>query len=161
MTSVLVDTDTGFEQFYREHRDQIARALALATGNADLGAEAADEAMARALARWDSLDAMRNPAGWVYRVGLNWVRSSLRRRRHAPVVYREAAAADASGIGDTTLDRALAALPLIHRSVVVCRYLLDWSVEDTARALGISPGTVKSRLNRALAKLRHELKEDA
>ncbi len=54
---------------------------------------------------------------------------------------------------DPRLAQALAALDPKHRSVVVLRYLLDWSVEQTAEALDIAPGTVKSRLHRALAQL--------
>jgi RNA polymerase sigma-70 factor (ECF subfamily) len=40
------------------------------------------------------------------------------------------------------------------REVVVCRYFLELSGQETAAALGIAEGTVKSRLSRALAKLR-------
>ena len=39
------------------------------------------------------------------------------------------------------------------RAVVVLRYLCEWSVSETATALGIAEGTVKSRLARALARL--------
>jgi DNA-directed RNA polymerase specialized sigma24 family protein len=41
-----------------------------------------------------------------------------------------------------------------QRAVVVLRYRLDWSVEQSAAALGVAPGTVKSRMHRALAALR-------
>jgi RNA polymerase sigma-70 factor (ECF subfamily) len=41
--------------------------------------------------------------------------------------------------------------------VVVARYLLDMSEADTARALGIPVGTVKSRLSRALSNLKETL----
>jgi DNA-directed RNA polymerase specialized sigma24 family protein len=40
---------------------------------------------------------------------------------------------------------------------VVCRLLLDWSVDDTAAALGIRPGTVQSRLHRAVHSLEQTL----
>jgi len=44
-----------------------------------------------------------------------------------------------------------------HRDAVVCRYLLDLSEAETATALGVRRGTVKSRLSRALEQLREEL----
>ena len=44
-----------------------------------------------------------------------------------------------------------------ERHVVECRYLLELSEAETAAALGIPPGTVKSRLHRGLANLREEL----
>jgi RNA polymerase sigma-70 factor (ECF subfamily) len=43
------------------------------------------------------------------------------------------------------------------RGVVVCRFLLDWSVKQTAEALDIRPGTVKSRTARALESLENKL----
>jgi DNA-directed RNA polymerase specialized sigma24 family protein len=45
--------------------------------------------------------------------------------------------------------------------VVVLHYYLDLTIEDTAEALGVSVGTAKSRLNRAMAKLRLALHPDA
>lgn len=52
---------------------------------------------------------------------------------------------------------ALAALRREERAVVACRYLLDLSEAETAAALGIPAGTVKSRLSRGLASLREEM----
>jgi DNA-directed RNA polymerase specialized sigma24 family protein len=55
------------------------------------------------------------------------------------------------------LRAAIGRLPVKLRSVVVARYLLDWSTTDTAEALGIPQSTVKTRLKRALARLADEL----
>ncbi len=44
-----------------------------------------------------------------------------------------------------------------HRQVVACRYLLGLSEQETASVLDCRPGTVKSRLSRALARLEEEL----
>ena len=60
-------------------------------------------------------------------------------------------------ISDPAIADALRRLDVKLRSVVVCRLLLDWSVEETAAALRIKPGTVKSRLHRALASLERSL----
>ena len=147
-----------FGVFYEAYRPRLARALALTLGDPGLGAEAADEAMTRAYARWDTVADYRNPEGWVYRVGVNWGRSFLRkRRREEGRVYLEEGADQP--FSDPAVLRALAALPVDHRTVVVCRFHLDWSVEQTAAALGVAQGTVKSRLNRALAKLAADLRE--
>ena len=155
----LFDTGTAvptFDGFYRDHRDRIAAALALTCRNAALGAEAADEAMARAYARWDHVATMANPSGWVYRVGLNWTRSLLRRRTREDLgEVAELASVDPDVSVD--LDRALAGLDVAHRSVVVCRHLLGMSTAETAHALDIAEGTVKSRLSRALDALRTAL----
>jgi RNA polymerase sigma-70 factor (ECF subfamily) len=145
-----------FEAFYREHATPLRRALSLALGDVDLAREAADEAMTRVYERWSRLDHADNPSGWAYRVGLNWANSRRRRYRwrdKRPVPDREVAAVPS----DPELTSALAGLSVEHRTVVVCRYYLDWSVETTAHALEIPVGTVKSRLARALDHLQHSL----
>lgn len=55
------------------------------------------------------------------------------------------------------LVRGLGSLSPAHRQVVTCRYLLDLDEAETAAVLGWPRGTVKSRLSRALARLRDEL----
>jgi RNA polymerase sigma factor (sigma-70 family) len=52
---------------------------------------------------------------------------------------------------------AVRALPVNQRLVVTCRYFLDLSEEETATVLGWPRGSVKSRLSRALGRLREEL----
>ena len=52
---------------------------------------------------------------------------------------------------------ALKALPEQYRLVVTCRYLLDLDEQETATVLGWPRGTVKSRLHRALGRLRTQL----
>lgn len=145
-----------FESFYRAHAGRLRQALCLALGDVELGTEASDEAMARACARWAEVATYANLEGWTYRVGLNWGRSRLRRRRwrdRRPVPDR--AAPEVPHDHDLTV--ALGGLTVEQRAVVVCRYLLDWSVEDTAACLDIPAGTVKSRLSRALDRLARHL----
>jgi RNA polymerase sigma-70 factor (ECF subfamily) len=143
-----------FEEFYREQRAPIGRALALTLRDSQLASEAVDEAMARAYQRWNRVQALDNPGGWVYRVGLNWSRSILRRaRRPAPVwVTHAGIVTDGSGL-DPAIDRALAQLSIEQRAVVVCRLLIGLSEAQTATALGLRLGTVKSRLARATTRL--------
>jgi RNA polymerase sigma-70 factor (ECF subfamily) len=143
-----------FEEFYGEQRDAIARALAMTLRDSQLAAEAVDEAMARAYQRWNRVQQLDNPGGWVYRVGLNWSRSILRRAlRPAPVwVTNDGSVLDGTGL-DPTIDRALGELSIEQRAVVVCRLLIGYSEAQTAAALGVRPGTVKSRLARATARL--------
>lgn len=134
----------------------MARALAITLGDDDLGNEAAAEAMARAYARWGQVSVYENPAGWVYRVGLNWARSVRRRLRFRGKPPATEESKD-DALPDPDLHDALTHLTIDLRSVVVCRLLLDWSTERTATALGIPQGTVKSRLSRALEDLERRL----
>jgi RNA polymerase sigma-70 factor (ECF subfamily) len=138
----------GFAEFYRRERDGVARALALTLGDADLGAEAADEAMARAYQRWSTVRGMESPGGWVFRVGLNWSRSWLRRRGRAPQPLFDPGPGEHQASEPDVLV-ALAELDLAQRSVVVLRLYLGLSEAETAATLRIPAGTVKSRLHRA------------
>ena len=146
-----------FTAFYRGAYPDVARALIVTLGDRDLAKEAADEAMVRCYARWSTVRRYDNPAGWVYRVGLNWATSVRRRlslRNRKPVAAPEPTTFSAT---DPDVERSLRELDLDLRAVVVCRLMLDWSVDETATALGIPAGTVKSRLSRALGRLEQKL----
>lgn len=152
--SLSSDTD-GFAAFYRACRTDVARALILAIGDRDLGSEAADEALARALERWADVKDYENPEGWVFRVGLNWARSRLRRRSVPTALLDEGHHVDE--LPEPELLEAVEQLPFDHRSVVVARFFLDWSIQETAAALDLPEGTVKSRQVRALKRLHKKL----
>lgn len=149
---------TAFEDFYREARPSIARALALALGDVDLAIEATDEAFTRAYERWPVVSRCDRPAAWVYRVGMNWALSILRRRKRGDHKLYDPMVAEAAMVADPDVHAALAELDVKHRSVVVCRYLLGWPIADIAVALKIREGTVKSRLHRATKLLQVRLR---
>ena len=157
LTVVPTAPQPDFETFYRDGYSDIARALTVTLGDLDLAQEATDEAMVRAYARWEKIRAYDNPGGWVYRVGLNWARSARRRLTRVPP-FHDRRVVDPPGV-DPANAAALHDLDVSLRAVVVCRLLLDWSVDETAAALRLKPGTVKSRLHRALAQLERTLGE--
>ncbi|MCC5948208.1 MAG: sigma-70 family RNA polymerase sigma factor [Nitriliruptoraceae bacterium] len=149
--------DAGFTACWVRDRDRLRRALALSLGDAPLASEAVDEAFTRAYARWDRVSQLDDPTAWLYRVAANWATSWLRKRRLRPVRPAESLDRPTEDRPDDgwVLD-ALAALPATQRSVVVLRFYLDWDIARIASALEVAPGTVKSRLHRALARLRTE-----
>ena len=161
-------SETSFAEFYDMHRDEVVRALTFTVGSLSLAEEAADEAMARAYQKWSEVSGYANPSGWVYWVGLNWARSwkrsaARRKRREEKVAYSElrtTSATDAPQPESQVLIDALAQLSIEQRAVVVLRHYCDWSVAEVAAALNISEGTVKSRSNRGLEKLRAILAEE-
>lgn len=160
--AVFASIDTlDFDRFYRETRPSVIRALAATLGSNELAVESTDEALARACQRWDRVGHLDNPAGWVYRVGLNHARNGIRRtmrRLTNPVVVDEVISPSAdTEVSDPAIADALRTLSLDHRAVVVCRFVIGWSEQQTADALAIRPGTVKSRLSRALIKLERRL----
>ncbi len=102
---------------------------------------------------------------WLVRILVNKVLSH-RRRPSAPAVSLEDAG-HLGGAGEPAkevenvdlVSRALARLTDEHRRVVTLRYFADLSLADISKALGCREGTVKSRLHRGLAQMRHALEE--
>lgn len=159
VTDAYTIRSRNFEDFFRTWRDPLVRALTLTLRDLSLGAEAADEAMARAFQRWDTVSRYDNPLGWCYRVGLNWARSRLRKaRRETGPVVSDRPVWDPTPL-DPAVARGIGRLSPAHRSVVVLRYFFDWPLDTIAEALDVREGTVKSRLHRALRSLRSTLEE--
>jgi RNA polymerase sigma-70 factor (ECF subfamily) len=105
---------------------------------------------------------------WIYRIALNECRNHMR-RRSVFVVPLEAVlgsrdeidasyASDRSDARKTALREAVLQLPFKMREVIVLKYLEDMSYKEMSRILGCPPGTVASRLNRALAELETRLR---
>lgn len=149
--------DRRFDAFYASCWDDVYRPLAVTLRDPDLAAEAVEEAMTRAYRSWRKVRDYENRPGWVYRVALNWATSYLRKTKREVHSTAPIDAAVAAIHPDMDLYEALGHLDVKHRAVVVLRHLLDWSEADVAAALEIPIGTVKSRLHRALGKLREEL----
>ncbi len=155
-----VSADSTFESFYRAEAEGLYRALTVALGSTDLAREATDEGFVRAYQHWRKISRYDNPAGWVYRVSLNWARSRLRKTKRE-VITDEVLLPSTAMSTDPGLMDAVSKLPIEFRSVVVLRYLLQWSTAEVAETLDVPLGTVKSRLSRALAQLRDSLGEEA
>lgn len=150
-----------FELFWKHERQELYAALIVALGDADLAGEALNEAFARAWERWKKISGYDNPAGWVYRVGVNWGRSFLRKARRRPPPGWSRTVEDPPQLPDEELAAAVKELSRLNRDVVVLRFVLDWSIRQIAEALSIPEGTVKSRIHRSLAQLRTRLEASA
>jgi RNA polymerase sigma-70 factor, ECF subfamily len=129
----------------------------------------AEDAVQKALVEiWRKLPTLRDPErfdGWGYRFLVHACYREGKRYRDA---FRELPGEQVINHSDVThavndrdqLERGFRRLSVDHRAVVVMHYYLDLTIEDTAEALGISAGTAKSRLNRAMAQLRLALHND-
>jgi RNA polymerase sigma-70 factor, ECF subfamily len=142
------------------------RIAALMCGPAD-APDVAQEAFVKA---WRALGRFR--AGAPFRPWLLAIVANEARNARRAAGRRAALAARTTDTVDTTtstedlaltaadrdhLLRALEQLAPIDRDVISCRYLADLSERETAGVLGCRPGTVKSRLSRALERLRELL----
>lgn len=143
-----------FEDWYQRAHPALVTALAVATGDADLAADSVDEALARALPRWDGLD---DPTAWTYRVALNVARRRMRRRSmEERLLRRTVPAADLPGpTGELWL--LVADLPARQREAVALRHVAHLTEAQVAAAMGVARGTVSSTLRAAHAALRQAL----
>ena len=130
--------------------------------------DAAEDATQQALlTMWQKLPALRDPSrfeGWAYRtlVRICYALSAESRRarlRIVPIVDREPAVhEDLSGVEEQqTFERVFGRLSLEQRAVVVLHYYLGLTLDEVADALDVSPGTARSRLSRALKRMREIL----
>jgi RNA polymerase sigma-70 factor (sigma-E family) len=144
-----------FEAFYRRRFGPMVRFATLIVGNAHDAAEITQNAFVGLYPRFERLRD-GNPDAYLQSATLNGCRRFLRRqklaRRHTP--------ADTAGATTDDVDHILDAIRQLgtrHRDVVMLRFYLDLSEAEIAQVLKIPPGTVKSRLHRALEQLREAL----
>ena len=144
----------------RTHLRRIAYALCGDWHRAD---DLVQTALARLYVAWPRVHS--SPEAYtrqvIVRANIDEARRPWRREHSTDTPRERAVDPDHSVEARTDLVAALQQLPAMQRRVVVLRHWLDLSVEETARELGISPGTVKSHTSRGLARLQELLKDDA
>lgn len=143
-----------FDAFFDKEYTPLLRLMFVMTGNLMEAEELAQEAMTRALERWDRVSTMSSPAGYVYRTAVNLNRSRLRRLARPLRWSRESArSSDAEPEVIGSLVAALTALPRGQREAVLLVEWLGLDAREAGRILGISPSSVRSRVHRAKASL--------
>ena len=153
-----------FEEIVRLHQRRVYGVALRIVRNHDVADDVAQETFLRA---WRSLDRFElgRPFGpWICRIAanlaVNHVRSPRAREQGLPEGHAETRARAPGplaqlldGEASEVLDAAMAQLPREQRAVLVMRAVEEMSYAEIAEALGISPGTVMSRLYRARERL--------
>lgn len=153
----VVRAELGFREFVELQYEPLLQAFYLLTGKQDEAEDLAQEAFCRALERWETVRDMRNPVGYLYRIGVNRHRSVLRRfAKAAKYAVGPGPAEDPIARVDErdAIRRALAALPRGQREALVLVDWLGFSSEEAGRTLGVAPGNVRVRVSRARRALR-------
>jgi RNA polymerase sigma-70 factor, ECF subfamily len=155
-----------FADFYQANYGKITAVVAAVLGDRHEAEDAAQEAFARALARWPRLARYELPEAWVRRVAVRLAIDHCRRLRRTARLTAKLLGArrrqepeSADLLPFTAMGRALLQLPLHEREAVVLHYLADLPVEQIARESGIPSGTVKGRLAAGRRRLERELAE--
>jgi RNA polymerase sigma-70 factor (ECF subfamily) len=148
-----------FDDFFYTVLPRVLRVGQRLTGNRHAAEDIAAEAFARAYARWRKVGELPYRDAWVLKVATNLAIDAARRRVAVAAIDEGTVVLDVADVVAlrATLVSALAALSRSQREAVVLRYLVDLPEDQVAVALGIRPGTVKSHLHRAVAKLRQQI----
>jgi RNA polymerase sigma-70 factor (sigma-E family) len=166
------ERDEQFHDLVLSHRPGLVRTATLLTaGDRHLAEDLVQATLTKLYVAWPSFRRADNPEGYLRRTLVNALTDERRRwwRRHERTVAElpdrarlpDRAGDEPEGDGlDDGLRSALRELPPRMRAAVVFRYVYDLDIADTADALGVSAGTVKSQTARALERLRSVLAPD-
>lgn len=162
-----------FEELVRRHEQVAFRTALLVCGDAETARDAAQEGFIRA---WRALPRFRpgsEPRPWLLRIVANSARNRQRTdRRQAALGLRlaldasstdPAVSPEASAVAEERRRALLLAIERLRREdriVIGLRWFVGLDEAELASALGVARGTVKSRLSRAMARLRNELGTD-
>jgi len=156
--------EAAFARLVATYHADMARVAFAACGDRELAADAVQSAW---LVAWRKLGSLRDPdrvRPWLLAVTVNETRQLLR-RRHGPVVQVNLAAPGdarddpATGIERVDLGRALAHLSPDDRALLAMHFDVDLGTDELAAVLGTSSSTARKRLQRAIDRLRKELRD--
>lgn len=158
-----------FAQLVRPHQEIAFRTAYLITRNAADAEDAAQDALVKAYRALPRFRAGAPLRPWLLEIVANEARNRRRSSgRREALVLRAAREAPSGGAAPSPEGEAVAAderrrllalverLPEEQRLAIACRFFLELSERETAAVLAVRPGTVKSRLSRALDRLREE-----
>lgn len=157
-----MEQQAAFTPFVEVQHAPLVRTLTLYTGDPQLGADLAADALVKAAQHWPRVSQMASPGGWLHRVGINAANSWFRRRLAARrALVRQGPATHAHHDPDTAdvlaVREAIGQLPRRRRACVVLHHLAGLDTDEVAAALDLAPATVRSHLRHAYADLRDSL----
>jgi RNA polymerase sigma-70 factor (sigma-E family) len=156
--------DAEFTDFVHAASPSLLRAALVLLGSREDAEDALQITLLRTYRRWEQ--ARQAPQAYARAVLVNVCRERWRHLRRHPEISQDLdELANVISFADAVdrrhvLVRVLRRLPDIQREVLVCRYLLDATVAETAAALDIAEGTVKSAASRGLDQLRQLLYDE-
>lgn len=146
------------EEYAAARWPRLVRAAVLLGCTPHEAEDVVQSALVRCFVHWKRVRTADDRDAYVHRILVNTLADTHRRRSRSEMpaaLVPDRPVPDGTGAVDDrdALDRSLARLTPEQRAVVVLRYYLHLSEQQAARALGVPPGTVKSRHSRALAAL--------
>lgn len=160
------DAGQAVTALYQAHALGLTRLAFLMLGDRQAAEDVVQDAFCGLYRAWDRMSDHTHALGYVRASVLNGSRSVLRRTRRAakplpaPAAVASAEVTALAGEERREMVAALRRLPPRQREALVLRYFADLPEQETARAMGVSRGTVKSTTARALAALGRMLQEE-
>ena len=153
-----------FDSWVTARGPALLRLAYVLTGNGPDAEDVVQDALSRALPRWSRISTVDDPDAYVRRMVVNAHVSRWRtfRRREVPVatVHDRPVAAGVGAEDRDRLWRACQSLPVDQRTAVVLRFYEDLDYPEIAALTGVREGSVRSRVSRGIAAMRHELGDD-
>jgi RNA polymerase sigma-70 factor (ECF subfamily) len=163
--AVLLGDTTSWETLAERHQTPMFRLVYLLLGDEQEAEDIAQEALWRAYRQLQRFDRARPFRPWLLSIAANLAKN--RRRSLGRYLQRLARVGRSQAHHSSTLEervlsgmeaealyQAVQQLRPDDREIIYLRYFLELSVEDAAQTVNIAEGTVKSRLHRALKRLR-------
>jgi len=147
-----VDLEGSFTEYVVARRAALVRTAYLLCGDAHLAEDLVQGALIKAVAHWRKIG--DNPEPWLRRVMVNDHISGWRKHRGRERLTDTMPERAAQAVQELGLAEALRLLPPRQRAVIVLRYYEDLTERETAVALSVSIGTVKSQHADAVRRLR-------
>jgi RNA polymerase sigma-70 factor, ECF subfamily len=151
---------TSFGEWYRESRPGLLESVLRVVNRRVVAEDALEEAFEKAFSRWERVQAMQSPNGWVYRVAVNAARGQLakegREAERLAVTHRGDGLQPPPG-GEAWL--LVAQLPVRQRTAVVLRHVAGMTEAEVGQAMGVTRSTVSSSLTSAYRTLARQLTE--
>lgn len=158
----MPDPRSDFSDYVVAHRDELRRLAYASCGDWHNADDIVQIALSKLYRAWPRIHRHAAEHAYARRIVLHVAIDESRRpwRRESPVDRHPILSEAAVEPGRADLLEVLGALPAQQHKVVLLRYWLGLSIEETARTLGVTTGTVESQSARGLAKLRPQLIDD-
>ena len=169
--------EIAWEALVRAYPMPVFRLAYLLLGSADEAEDVAQETFIRAYRSLERFDTTRHLRPWLFKIATNLAHNQRRSMGRYLAALGRLFQFERGSIGVPTggapaevqgdqhqeaeeLWRAVRALGMADQQIIYFRYFLGLSVDETAESMGLAQGTVKSRLHRALERLRKVIEQD-
>jgi RNA polymerase sigma-70 factor, ECF subfamily len=154
-------------ELYEKYKSQVYRTAYLLTRSESSAEDVTQDTFIRVFAKIATFDETKSFEAWLYRVTINVAKNHFRKNKLIQLIDFAAPSQEAGPSlqvlqkeQDRLLWKQIHSLPYKLQSVIILKYMNECSQEEIAEILNIPIGTVKSRINSGLKKLKSKLETE-